>query len=76
MNYCIRGYIMDDTTDKKYEMKYTTDKKYEVGTVSVAVVMPFEIKERLDEIAEASRISRNKLIVSAIVTMLKQYGKE
>jgi predicted transcriptional regulator len=57
-------------------MNYTTEKKYSGGTVSISVGLPAEIKLKLDALAEASRISRNKLIVSAIVTMLKQYGKE
>jgi predicted transcriptional regulator len=51
-------------------------RKYSGGTVSISVGLPAEIKLKLDALAEASRISRNKLIVSAIVTMLKQYGKE
>jgi predicted transcriptional regulator len=57
-------------------MDYTEPKKYSGGTVSISVGLPAEIKLKLDSLAEASRISRNKLIVSAIVTMLKQYGKE
>jgi predicted transcriptional regulator len=57
-------------------MEYTEQKKYSGGTVSISVGLPAEVKLKLDALAEASRISRNKLIVSAIVTMLKQYGKE
>lgn len=57
-------------------MSFTETKKYSGGTVSISVGLPAEIKLKLDALAEASRISRNKLIVSAIVTMLKQYGKE
>jgi predicted transcriptional regulator len=57
-------------------MDYTEPKKYSGGTVSISVGLPAEVKLKLDALAEASRISRNKLIVSAIVTMLKQYGKE
>jgi predicted transcriptional regulator len=51
-------------------------RKYSGGTVSISVGLPAEIKLKLDALAEASRISRNKLIVSAIVEMLKKYGKE
>jgi predicted transcriptional regulator len=57
-------------------MDFTEPKKYSGGTVSISVGLPAEVKLKLDALAEASRISRNKLIVSAIVTMLKQYGKE
>jgi predicted transcriptional regulator len=57
-------------------MNYTTEKKYSGGTVSISVGLPAEIKLKLDALAEASRISRNKLIVSAIAEMLKKYGKE
>jgi predicted transcriptional regulator len=57
-------------------MDYTEPKKYSGGTVSISVGLPADVKLKLDALAEASRISRNKLIVSAIVTMLKQYGKE
>jgi len=57
-------------------MNYTEPKKYASGTVSISVAMPMEVKLKLDELAEASRISRNKLIVSAIAELLKKYGKE
>jgi predicted transcriptional regulator len=57
-------------------MEYTEQKKYSGGTVSISVGLPAEIKNKLDALAEASRISRNKLIVSAIVELLKKYGKE
>jgi predicted transcriptional regulator len=57
-------------------MSFTEPKKYSGGTISISVGLPAEIKLKLDALAEASRISRNKLIVSAIVTLLKQYGKE
>jgi predicted transcriptional regulator len=57
-------------------MDYTEPKKYSGGTVSISVGLPAEIKLKLDALAEASRISRNKLIVSAIAEMLKKYGKE
>jgi predicted transcriptional regulator len=51
-------------------------KKYSGGTVSISVGLPAEIKLKLDALAEASRISRNKLIVSAIAELLKKYGRE
>lgn len=55
----------------------TEQKKYSGGTVSISVALPYEVKQKLDELAEASRISRNRLIVNAIVLMIKQqYGKE
>ena len=54
----------------------TEPKKYSGGTVSISVALPYEVKQKLDELAEASRISRNKLIVSAISEMLKKYGRE
>jgi predicted transcriptional regulator len=54
----------------------TEAKKYSGGTVSISVGLPAEIKLKLDALAEASRISRNKLIVSAIVELLKKYGRE
>jgi predicted transcriptional regulator len=57
-------------------MDYTEPKKYSGGTVSISVGLPADVKLKLDALAEASRISRNKLIVSAIVELLKQYGKE
>ena len=58
-------------------MEYTEPKKYSGGTVSISVAMPMEVKLKLDELAEKSRISRNRLIVSAVVTMIKkQYGME
>ena len=57
-------------------MNYTEPRKYASGTVSISVAMPHEVKLKLDELAEKSRISRNKLIVSAIVELLKKYGKE
>jgi predicted transcriptional regulator len=57
-------------------MDFTEPKKYSGGTVSISVGLPAEIKLKLDALAEASRISRNKLIVSAIVELLKKYGKE
>lgn len=57
-------------------MDFTEPKKYSGGTVSISVGLPAEIKLKLDALAEASRISRNKLIVSAISEMLKKYGKE
>lgn len=57
-------------------MDYTEPKKYSGGTVSISVGLPAEIKLKLDALAEASRISRNKLIVSAISEMLKKYGRE
>jgi len=52
------------------------DKKYSGGTVSISVAIPYEVKQRLDELAEASRISRNRLIVSAIVDMINKTKKE
>jgi predicted transcriptional regulator len=55
-------------------MSFTEPKKYSGGTVSISVGLPAEIKLKLDALAEASRISRNKLIVSAIVELLKKYG--
>lgn len=45
-------------------------KKYSGGTVSISVALPYEVKQALDELAEASRVSRNKLIVSAVVEMI------
>lgn len=57
-------------------MDFTEPKKYSGGTVSISVGLPAEIKLKLDALAEASRISRNKLIVSAIVELLKKYGRE
>jgi predicted transcriptional regulator len=57
-------------------MEYTEQKKYSGGTVSISVGLPAEIKLKLDALAEASRISRNKLIVSAIAELLKKYGRE
>ena len=51
-------------------------KKYSGGTVSISVAIPYEVKMRLDELAEASRISRNRLIVSAIVEMINKTKKE
>jgi predicted transcriptional regulator len=57
-------------------MEYTEQKKYSGGTVSISVGLPAEIKLKLDALAEASRVSRNKLIVSAIAELLKKYGRE
>jgi predicted transcriptional regulator len=57
-------------------MDFTEPKKYSGGTVSISVGLPADVKLKLDALAEASRISRNKLIVSAIAEMLKKYGKE
>jgi predicted transcriptional regulator len=55
----------------------TEPKKYSGGTVSISVALPYEVKQKLDELAEQSRISRNRLIVNAICLMIKQqYGKE
>jgi predicted transcriptional regulator len=54
----------------------TEQKKYSGGTVSISVGLPADVKLKLDALAEASRVSRNKLIVSAITELLKQYGKE
>lgn len=45
-------------------------KKYSGGTVSISVALPYEVKQKLDELAEASRVSRNKLIVSAVAEMI------
>ena len=58
-------------------MEYTQPKKYSSGTISISVAMPHEVKLKLDELAEKSRISRNRLIVEAVVNMIKkQYGME
>ena len=58
-------------------MNYTKERKYASGTVSISVAMPHEVKLKLDELAERSRISRNRLIVEAVVNMIKkQYGME
>ena len=56
-------------------MNYTQERKYSAGTVNISLALPAEVKAKLDELAEKSRISRNKLIVSAVVEMIKkQYG--
>jgi len=49
---------------------FTEPKKYSGGTVSISVALPYEVKQKLDELAEASRVSRNKLIVSAVAEMI------
>ena len=56
-------------------MNYTQERKYSAGTVNISLALPAEVKAKLDELAEKSRISRNRLIVEAVVNMIKkQYG--
>ena len=45
-------------------------KEYTGGTVNVSVALPFEVKQALEQLAHVTGISRNKLIVSAILTLL------
>jgi len=45
-------------------------KKYSVGNISISVSIPADIKEALEELAEKSGVSRNRLIISAIREML------
>ena len=47
-------------------------KEYTGGTVNVSVALPADIKEKLEKLANVTGISRNKLIVSAIVSLLEQ----
>ena len=47
-------------------------KDYSSGTVNMSVALPADIKEKLEKLAHITGISRNKLIVSAIVDMLEK----
>ena len=47
-------------------------KEYTGGTVNMSVALPADIKEKLEKLAHVTGISRNKLIVSAIMEMLEK----
>ena len=47
-------------------------KEYSSGTVNMSVALPADIKEKLEKLAHVTGISRNKLIVSAIVDLLEK----
>lgn len=47
-------------------------KEYSGGTVNISVALTAEIKAGLEKLAYVTGISRNKLIVSAIVDLLEK----
>lgn len=47
-------------------------KQYKTGSVSMSLAIPIPLKEALEKMAEETGISRNKLIVSAIMMMIEK----
>lgn len=47
-------------------------KEYSSGTVNLSVALPADLKEKLETLAKVTGISRNKLIVSAIIDLLEK----
>ena len=70
------GRIIERLTNLKEDGKMKGEnkmaKEYSGGTVNMSLALPADIKEKLEKLAHITGISRNKLIVSAIVDMLEK----
>ena len=51
---------------------FTQAKKYSTGSSNLSITMPTDLLLALNAMAEETGISRNKLIVSAIMTMIEK----
>jgi len=45
-------------------------KKYSSGSINITLAIPAELKAALEQLADETGITRNRLIVSAITAML------